>query len=94
MPKVVLKGYIVVPENELQAVKLELSNHISITNNETGCIIFQVNQRSDNTNIFDVYEEFKDDYAFELHQARVKSSAWGQVTKNAQRHYKVTKDVS
>lgn len=93
MSKVILKGYIVVPEDELKAVKSELSNHVFITKSETGCVVFQVSQRLDNPNVFDVYEEFEDDYSFDLHQDRVKSSAWGQITKNVQRHYKVTRIV-
>ncbi len=39
---------------------------------------------------FSVYEEFVDQAAFDLHQARVKSSRWGQVTQNVERHYQIS----
>lgn len=83
-----------VSEEDLFAVKSELYNHIELTKNEPGCLEFHVNQRSDNATIFDVYEEFKDISSFELHQARVKSSVWGRVTKSVQRYYEVTKVVT
>ncbi|WP_348984465.1 hypothetical protein [Shewanella sp. 1CM18E] len=43
-----------------------------------------------NPNTFNVYEEYVNQTAFDNHQARVKSSQWGKITKNVQRHYKIT----
>lgn len=42
MEKVVLKGFVIVPENDLNAVLIELPSHISNTRSEGGCLIFEV----------------------------------------------------
>lgn len=89
MSKIILKGYILVPENELEAVKKELVNHIALTRQEEGCLIFEVVQAENRPQRFDVYEEFASQDAFDKHQARVKSSYWGQVAANVVRHYKI-----
>lgn len=78
MSVVILNGFIIVPHNDLTAVKDELDNHIQLTRSETGCLIFKVNQDPLNLCQFDVYEEFVDQAAFQAHQARVKSSHWGK----------------
>ncbi len=89
MSKVILKGFILVPESELELLKNELVNHKRLTLEEPGCIIFNVIQNSENPLRFDVYEEFKDKVAFERHQKRVKDSHWGKVTANVERHYEI-----
>ena len=89
MSKITLKGYILVPEQDLQIVKRELINHKKLTLQEQGCISFSVIENSDNPLRFDVFEEFVDKAAFEQHQARVKSSYWGKVTLNVERHYEI-----
>ncbi|WP_421198772.1 putative quinol monooxygenase [Aeromonas enteropelogenes] len=90
MSKVILKGFIIVPQSDLAQVKDELARHIQLTRAEPGCLVFEVMQDSANSCRFDVYEEFVDNIAFQAHQARVKSSYWGEVTVNIERHYKVT----
>ncbi|UBR44449.1 putative quinol monooxygenase [Aeromonas veronii] len=90
MGVVILNGFIIVPPNDLAAVKDELDNHIQLTRAETGCLIFKVTQDPLNPCRFDVYEEFVDEAAFQAHQARVKSSRWGKITVNVERHYTVT----
>jgi len=90
MSRVILKGFIIVPPNDLAAVKDELDNHIQLTRAETGCLIFEVTQDQLNPCRFDVYEEFAEQAAFQAHQARVKSSRWGEITVNVERHYTVT----
>ncbi|ANB70162.1 putative quinol monooxygenase [Aeromonas veronii] len=90
MKEIILKGFILVSQNDLMAVKDELDNHIQLTRAETGCLIFQVTQDPLNPCRFDVYEEFVDKVAFQAHQARVKSSRWGEITVNVERHYTVT----
>ena len=90
MSKVVLKGYIIVADKDLSTVKQELENHKKLTRAEKGCLVFEVNQNKDNPNRFDVYEEFTNKQAFETHQARVKSSDWGRVSANAERHYEIS----
>lgn len=89
MPKVILKGFIIVSEPDLDAVKAELINHQRLTLAEPGCLVFEVVQCTMNPYRFDVYEEFIDRDAFERHQARVKSSAWGKVSVNVERQYEI-----
>lgn len=89
MSKVTLKGFILVPESDLELVKSELVNHKRLTLEESGCITFSVIQNSENDLRFDVYEEFTDKVAFEQHQKRVKASHWGKVTVNVERHYEL-----
>lgn len=88
--KVTLRGHIVVPQDELDAVKAALEIHVDLTRREAGNIVFEVNQRSDDPCVFDVYEEFVDNAAFDAHQARVKASDWGNATINVERHYTIT----
>ncbi|WP_421187965.1 putative quinol monooxygenase [Aeromonas enteropelogenes] len=90
MSKVTLKGFIIVPPSDLAQVKDELARHIQLTRAEPGCLVFEVIQDSANPCRFDVYEEFVDNIAFQAHQARVKSSYWGEITANVERHYTVT----
>jgi len=44
MSKVILEGHIIVPDADLNAVKEELDNHIKLTREEDGCLIFNVTQ--------------------------------------------------
>ena len=89
LSKVILKGFIVVPDLELEVIKRELTTHTRLTLEETGCLIFTVTQDEDNIHKFNVYEEFINQSAFDNHQSRVKSSKWGEVTKNVERNYKI-----
>ncbi|XGA79047.1 antibiotic biosynthesis monooxygenase [Halomonas sp. CH40] len=89
MSKVTLKGVILIPESELEVIKIELENHKRLTLKEPGCITFSVTENSENPSRFDVYEEFIDKSAFEYHQNRVKTSHWDKVTVNVERHYEI-----
>ncbi|TAA46028.1 putative quinol monooxygenase [Corallincola spongiicola] len=89
MSKIILKGYILVPEAELDLVKNALVLHRELTLEEPGCMVFSVTQSLRVPNRFDVYEEFTDSAAFEFHQSRVKASYWGQVSTNVERHYEL-----
>lgn len=89
MSKVTLKGFILVPESELEVVKAGLVNHKRLTLEESGCIHFSVTESPINPLRFDVYEEFKDKAAFDYHQSRVKASHWGKLTVNVERHYEI-----
>ena len=90
MAKVILKGHIIVPDADIAAVKIELINHIELTRQETGCLVFKVSQDAENPNRFDVYEEFADRDSFANHQDRVRQSTWGAITVNVERHYEIT----
>lgn len=89
MSKVILKGFIIVPSEDLNAVQAELPIHIENTRKEEGCLIFQVLQDQEQSNRFDVHEEFIDKASFETHQDSVKKSKWGRVSSNIERHYHI-----
>ncbi|WP_394182942.1 putative quinol monooxygenase [Marinomonas posidonica] len=90
MTKITLTGHIMVPHQDLNQVQQALSEHIKLTQEETGCLVFKVTQNVHNPLRFEVYEEFIDQAAFDLHQARVKASLWGQVAQNVERFYNVS----
>ncbi len=90
MAKVILKGHIIVPDSDIDAVKMELINHVELTRQESGCLVFKVSQDTENLNRFDVYEEFTDRKSFASHQDRVRQSTWGTITVNVERHYEIT----
>lgn len=89
MPKVILAGRIIVPDSDLDSVIAALPTHIDLSRQEKGCLTFEVTQSAEHKNIFYVYEEFVDDAAFQSHQSRVRSSVWGNVAANAERHYEI-----
>ena len=90
MSKVILQGYIWVPDSDVEIVKRELIIHSELTKQESGCIIFEVALDETNANRFNVYEEFADQASFDKHQLRTKASKWGEVTKNVSRHYQIS----
>ena len=89
MAKVILKGFILVPAEDLDSVRHELPAHISLTRAEPGCVTFEVTESDQQSHRFDVYEEFIDREAFDRHQMRVAESDWGKITKNVSRHYQI-----
>ena len=90
MSKVVLEGYILVSDSDIETVEKELPNHIKLSLQEAGCLVFKVSQDRKNLNRFSVYEEFVDQNAFTWHQQRVKHSQWGRISADVQRHYKIS----
>ena len=93
MAKIILQGFIVVPDPDLTVVKNALLTHIKLTLAEAGCLIFKVTADENHPNKFSVYEEFINQAAFDHHQARVKTSTWGDVTKNVTRHYQISTGI-
>tara|TARA_R100001143_G_scaffold2775_1_gene5832 strand:+ start:176 stop:457 length:282 start_codon:yes stop_codon:yes gene_type:complete len=89
MPKVILAGRIIVPDSDLDSVIAALPTHINLSREEKGCLKFEVTQSAEDKNIFDVYEAFVDETAFQRHQERARDSAWGRISANAERHYEV-----
>ena len=87
--RIILKGYIEVPDCDIAAVKEALPRHIELTRQEQGCLVFEVSQDEEVSNRFNVYEEFIDRHSFSLHQDRVRKSTWGAVSANVERHYQI-----
>ena len=88
MSKVILEGYVIASDSELSAVKNELANHIQLTRQEEGCLVFEVTQDHKNANRFNVYEEFVSQEAFNVHQLRLSNTEWGKVSSRLEKHYK------
>lgn len=89
MPKVILKGFILVPDIDLMTIKEALPRHCELTRQEPGCLEFEVTPNRSNPNRFDVYEVFDSKAAFKAHQLRVQESHWGAVTTQVERHYEI-----
>ncbi|MEJ2292549.1 MAG: antibiotic biosynthesis monooxygenase [Deinococcales bacterium] len=89
MASVTLRGFILVPDEDMQSVRRELPVHVELTRAEPGCLVFDVTPNENDPNHFDVCEEFDSRAAFEAHQARVESSRWGQVSARVERHYEI-----
>ncbi len=88
-PKVSLTGQLIcADDSEREIVSQHLAQHIELTRAEPGCVSFRVEQTS-NPLVWQVDEQFTDADAFASHQARVKSSDWGQVTAAIERHYEI-----
>lgn len=51
MSKLILEGYIVVPNSDLAQVLAELPAHIELTRNEAGCLCFEVSQSLEAANV-------------------------------------------
>ena len=91
---VILTGYIKVSRSERRVIQQHLAQHVQNTRQEAGCLAFEVNQSAEDDCVFPVFECFKDQAAFESHQARVKVSLWGEVSRNAERVYSIeTRDA-
>lgn len=86
-----MQGYIDVPEVELERVNAALPAHIELTRAEPGCLIFSVERDPEVNNRLRVYEEFACQEAFDQHQSRTRTSPWGAVTRDVERHYTVTR---
>jgi quinol monooxygenase YgiN len=65
--KVTLKGFILVSDDNIYDVLSELPNHIKLTRNEAGCLVFNVIQDASNMCRFNVYEQFQDIDSFKQH---------------------------
>ena len=87
---IALQGYIEVPQNRLAGIRAALPEHISLTRQEPGCLIFNVTENPEISGRFDVYEEFSDRQAFEAHQKRGAKSEWAEITAGIPRHYQIT----
>lgn len=92
MAKIILSGRIQVPQADLTAVRQALPSHLRATRGEPGCLTFEVTESPPNSGTFCVYEEFVDRDAFDQHQARVKASHWGEVSRSGVRTYEVREE--
>lgn len=93
MSKVILEGYVLASDSDVADVTRELENHIKLTRQEEGCLVFNVSQDNINLNRFNVYEEFTSKEAFKAHQQRLSDTEWGKISSKLEKHYK-TSDIN
>lgn len=84
-----LTGYIDVPEGRREAIAAALPLHIELTRAETGCVRFDVTPDPEVEGRYNVSELFTDRESFDAHQARVKASAWGEISAGIRREYSI-----
>lgn len=84
-----LTGYIDVPEGRREAIAAALRLHIELTRAETGCVRFDVTPDPEVEGRYNVSELFTDRESFDAHQARVKASAWGEISTGIWREYSI-----
>ncbi|APO86733.1 putative quinol monooxygenase [Marivivens sp. JLT3646] len=84
-----LTGYIDVPEGRREAIAAALPLHVELTRAETGCVRFDVTPDPEVEGRYNVSELFTDRESFNAHQARVKASAWGEISAGIRREYSI-----
>lgn len=92
-PQIRLTGHIDVPADRLPAIEAALADHIAVTRAEAGCLLFSVEPSGEVPGRFLVSELFRDRAAFDSHQARVRSSAWGLISAGIPRSYTIEEIV-
>jgi len=86
-PEVTLTGELRCADGgQAERVRAHLDAHIALTRAEPGCLSFEVTP-TDTDGVWRVSERFIDEAAFNAHQRRVVSSAWGQATAGIPRSY-------
>lgn len=87
-PKIRLTGHIDVPAGRLASIEAALVEHKALTRAEPGCLTFSVEPCDLVEGRFLVSELFRDQAAFDAHQARVMASDWGRISAGIPRSYK------
>lgn len=91
MGKIILTGYVLIPEGELEILREAIKQHIKLTLAEPGCLEFSLIQSAENPLKYSLYEEFVDQAAFDFHQIRTKNSMWTKLSQNVERHFSILK---
>ncbi len=87
MGEVTLTGFIEIPAGERAALLPLLDEHIRLTRAEPGCLAFDVTETAPNSGRFAVAERFRDNAAFDAHQARASASPWGAASRHLSRDF-------
>ena len=77
-------------QDQAAIVDAHLSDHVTRTRAEPGCISFSVTS-TDDPLVWEVDEHFQDSSALKAHLDRVAGSAWGRVTEGIERRYAIDK---
>lgn len=76
-------------QEEANIVRQYLPEHKRLTEEEAGCISFEVAE-TDSPLVWKVAEIFSSQTTFDNHQKRTKASAWGKATGSIIREYQIT----
>ncbi len=87
--RVLLNGYVDVPADRWEEVREAMQDHITLTRNEAGCVMFNVTPCREVELRLLVEEIFENQQAFDAHQARTKTSPWADITAGIPREYSV-----
>jgi quinol monooxygenase YgiN len=84
-----LRGQLIcMTDDEAQAVRAHVTNHIALTRAEPGCLTFDIAE-TDDPMVWEVMEAFRDRPSFDAHQARTRDSAWFAATRGILRDFKM-----
>ena len=84
-----LRGQLIcMSDDEAQAVRAHLPEHLALTRAEPGCLTFDVDP-TDDPMVWEVMEAFRDRASFDAHQARTRESAWFAATRGILRDFKM-----
>lgn len=84
-----LRGQMIcMTDDELQAVRQHLADHLRLTRAEPGCLTFEVTP-TDDAMVYEVMEAFRDRASFDAHQARTRDSAWFAATRHILRDFRL-----
>ena len=89
MSNIRLTGHMDVPDDKLASASKALEEHIALSRAEPGWLFFSAEPRDQVEGRFLVSELFRDQAAFDAHQARVKASDWGRISAGIPRSYKI-----
>lgn len=89
MSKVIVSGQIYVPLASLEQLRPAIATHVDLSRAEAGCLAFNLEENRDEPGRFDLYEEFVDSEAFEVHKRRTADSQWGTLGQDVQKDFEV-----
>jgi quinol monooxygenase YgiN len=84
-----LKGHLLcATPQDLALVQQHVGEHIRLTQQEPGCLSFEVTQ-TDDPMVWEVMETFRTRADFDAHQLRTRESEWFRLTQAIPRAYRV-----
>jgi len=87
---VTVKGHIVIPAEQVEALRPALLEHRRLTLAEPGCLKFEVTESPERPGHFQLSEAFVDAAAFRAHQARTAASDWARLSAGLERQFSVS----
>ncbi len=87
--KVIARGTVTVPADELDAITPLIAEHIRLSRAEPGCIAFDISPSPHDPFLFHVAQEFIDRDAFAAHTDRTRASVWWAKSQHLTRDIRV-----